>query len=195
MTRKVDCLTLHTFFAIHCSSLEWKWKDQKWTIDSNRSNKHEQKMIRSKIGDIRDVRKGEMLVHCVNCQGSMGAGLAKSIKNKWPEVYQDYVSHVNKSKKVNLLGTVRYFITDGPIVANLFGQLNYGTGARFVSYDALDAGFEAIAEEFRQMPEKIVVNFPLIGCGLAGGYWPVVKEIIEARLPDEGFDKVLWKLE
>lgn len=31
-----------------------------------------------------------VICHQVNCQGVMGAGLAKQIRIRWPEVYVDY---------------------------------------------------------------------------------------------------------
>lgn len=37
------------------------------------------------------------------------------------------------------------------------------------------------------------INFPLIGCGLGGLYWPVVREIIDHRIPDT-FTKNLYRL-
>lgn len=37
-----------------------------------------------------------------------------------------------------------------------------------------------------EAPESYVVGFPLIGCGLAGGDWEIVSELIEKAF--EGFN-------
>ena len=34
--------------------------------------------------------KERIIVHQVNCRGVMGAGIAKQIKEKWPDVYTSY---------------------------------------------------------------------------------------------------------
>ena len=38
----------------------------------------------------------DILCHQVNCQGVMGAGLAKQIRSKYPEVYEQYKEDFSK---------------------------------------------------------------------------------------------------
>ena len=32
----------------------------------------------------------DYICHQVNCQGVMGSGVAKAIRDKWPQVYEEY---------------------------------------------------------------------------------------------------------
>ena len=38
----------------------------------------------------------DVILHQVNCQGVMGSGIAKQVREKYPEVYQHYVSECKK---------------------------------------------------------------------------------------------------
>lgn len=46
-------------------------------------------MIKTVEGNILDAEE-DIICHQVNCKGVMGAGLAKQIKSKYPNVYKDY---------------------------------------------------------------------------------------------------------
>lgn len=156
-------------------------------------------------GDITTAKSG-LILQCVNCKGVMGSGVALAIKTKWPVVEKKYHEFCEKppglmvSREMDLLGrvnavTIKYgYVGDtGLQVLNCFGQLTYGrSGAKHLKYDALDTCLKWILHSYGG--GVIPVHFPLIGCGLAGGHWPVVREIIEHRLPDDLFLKHLWTL-
>ena len=59
---------------------------------------------------------------------------------------------------------------------------------RYTSYDALDEGFKTIAA---RTDENLPIHLPLIGCGLGGGKWPIVRAIIMEHL--KGRDLTLWQ--
>ena len=40
----------------------------------------------------------DIICHQVNCQGAMGAGVAKQIADKWPNVKKEYVKFCNSKK-------------------------------------------------------------------------------------------------
>jgi O-acetyl-ADP-ribose deacetylase (regulator of RNase III) len=148
-------------------------------------------MITERKGDITTVTSG-IILHGVNCQGVMGAGVAKAIRDRWPEVYEGYKRVCDEYEPHSLLGmilTVR--APDMPTVVNCFTQQWYGRDKdkRYVSYDAVDRCMKRVAEKFTDHDD---IHFPLIGCNLGGGHWPVVREIIEFRLPDSRFNKTLW---
>ena len=140
-----------------------------------------------------------LIAHQVNCQGVMGAGVAKAIRQRWPHVYEEYVKFLEPShqklhamRQERVLGkTLFVAVSHGVTVANLFAQMYYGNdGVRYTSYDALDDCMSSVAKEAASKGWN-TINFPLIGCGLAGGHWPIVREIIEHRIPDT-FTKNLW---
>ena len=151
--------------------------------------------IITKKGNLLDA-KG-IIVHGCNCQGVMGSGVALAIKNKWPDVYQQYRdSYELKSPLMNLGQIIPVVVAPDTYVLNAITQKNYGRdGARYVSYDAVTSCFEKVrgwAEHFRQAESRNVsVNFPLLGAGLGGGDWEIISKIIDRTLGDD-IEKILW---
>ena len=47
--------------------------------------------IYSKLGNLLESDM-DYICHQVNCQGRMASGIAKSIREKWPEVYEAYMN-------------------------------------------------------------------------------------------------------
>ena len=41
----------------------------------------------------------DYICHQVNCQGKMNSGIAKSIRDKWPVVYNNYMTKYNETEK------------------------------------------------------------------------------------------------
>jgi O-acetyl-ADP-ribose deacetylase (regulator of RNase III) len=146
--------------------------------------------------DILTVEKG-IICQQVNCQGAMGSGIAKAIRDKWPIVYESYRDYVrlHKSKGVSVLGNMDavnvsdYDANDKCLnnkwVANLFGQEFYGNdGKQYTSYEAFDNALSVLASFciHKKYPD---VYFPyLIGCGLGGGDWKIVSKMIEFYFPN-----------
>lgn len=145
-------------------------------------------MIKYIEGDILELNKDIIICQQVNCRRRMGSGLAKQIREKYPEVYQAYLNYCpeNKNLAINVLGTI--LVTkchDDKIVANLFGQLNYGYNKDIVytDYKALSESiYQAINLAYNlQKPIAFPYN---IGCGLANGNWDKVYKIIESIAND-----------
>ena len=114
----------------------------------------------------------------------MGHGIALQVKEKYPEVYKTYKEFCDNYKDKNdILGEVLFVRTqDEHIIANIFGQLNYGEGLQ-TNYGKLAKGFDSVAENCKK--DKTTVAIPYkIGCGLAHGNWEVVKELIESIFAD-----------
>lgn len=129
----------------------------------------------------------QFIAHQVNCRGVMGAGIALQIKNKYPEVYDAYKVFCNINTAKPPLGkSLCVWTKDNHCVINVFGQLGYGRAQQQTDYDALYSGFAMAAEEIRntfldgnpcyQIPIAIPYG---IGCGLAGGDWKKVEEILK----------------
>lgn len=124
-------------------------------------------------------------LHQVNCKGVMGAGIAKQIRNIYPEVYSQYKADLAAHGDL-MLGCFSMAETkDGKIIFSVFGQDSYGRGELFTSYPALQNGIVASIEKYRSdhnVPEEvqIVAAIPYkIGCGLGGGDWEKVRRILE----------------
>lgn len=131
------------------------------------------------------------IVHGCNAQGRMGSGAAKVLMDRYARVRPTYIAEYERHKReeIPFLGTAHYVINepDEHIVINAITQENCGDdGALYVSYDAIAEVFEqinnaatAITGYVPSMPVMDAVAMPLIGCGLAGGDWKIVSEIIE----------------
>lgn len=136
-------------------------------------------MIFLKDGDILET-DAAIICHQVNCQGVMGGGLAKQIKDKYPSVYTEYnrlCKSVTNSK--DLLGkTSHTMINDYKVVINLFGQEYYGRNKRYTNYVALTQALDDVAR-FCNTFKLYSIAIPYqIGCGLGGGSWDIVYEIL-----------------
>ena len=129
----------------------------------------------------------QFIAHQVNCKGVMGAGLALQIRNKYPEVYNDYKTFCDICVTKSPLGkSLCVWTKDNHCIINVFGQFGYGRRQQQTDYDALYSGFATAAEEIRntfldgnpcyQIPIAIPYG---IGCGLAGGDWEKVEEILK----------------
>ena len=137
-------------------------------------------------GNLLDVTHGH-IVHGCNAQGVMGSGVALSVKKKWPEAFYTYKTDLDHDKEANRpsLGRVfPYKVNDDLIVWNAITQENFGSKSRNVSYDAIETCFRII--DFRINNDhpgtegvKKEIHIPLIGAGLGGGNWEIIREIIE----------------
>ena len=132
---------------------------------------------------IKEVR-GDLLAydakvrcHQVNCKGVMGAGLAKQVKEKYPEAYEQYKAMCDQFGS-SLLGHPQFVIChDGTVMANLFAQDGHGTDAVQTVMGALDDCLSQVANFCFRIDAKPA--FPkLMGCGLAGGNWDDVSKLI-----------------
>lgn len=114
------------------------------------------------------------IAHQVNCQGVMGAGLAKQIRNSYPEVYVNYKKACDNLN--DLLGKIQVIgVGNRRAVVNMFAQDGYGRGGLYTDYSALQSCFVKLRDSLRG-PVAIPRG---IGCGLAGGEWDKVKNIIK----------------
>lgn len=128
-----------------------------------------------------------VIAHGVNCQGVMGSGVAKLVKEKYPEVYKSYKELCDRYSEKSwmmrpLLGGIQLVpIINGPVVINCFTQNKYGSGKQ-VSYDAVDSCFKDIAVYLEDTDEYLAI--PKIGAGLGGGEWSIIEAIIKHHLKD-----------
>jgi len=129
------------------------------------------------------VMKGDfdVIVHGCNCFHTMGSGIAKQIKAKFPNAYHADITTTTKGDKSKLGGYswVEYDNIHGNkfTIINGYTQFTYGQGIH-VNYDAVRGVFHRIAEDFHTSR----IGYPKIGAGLAGGDWPKIQTIINEEL-------------
>lgn len=131
--------------------------------------------------NILDINYG-IIAHQVNCKGVMGAGLAKALRSKYPIIFSRY-------REFCLAGRFRpgmvqfVCVADSLYVCNLAGQDEYSTDKQYTDYAALAIALPKLHQvgQARRLP--IYMPYKM-GCGLAGGDWDVVSELINRHCPD-----------
>ena len=155
-------------------------------------------MIKIINGDILDANE-DIICQQVNCQGVMGSGLAKQIRDKYTEVYVAYKQLCSMYKPNEILGFAQIVeCNDGKLVCNIAGQLNYGKEKQHTDYEALHNGldslFNSVINIKKYKGKSIAIPYK-IGCGLGGGDWDVVYKIIENLVNYYNCDITIYKKE
>ena len=135
----------------------------------------------------------DIICHQVNCQGKMNSGVAKAIREKWPEVYKRY--RVMYENEVDLLGKIQpiYIAENNCAVINMFAQYNYGyDGRRYTSYDAF---WNCLQEIKKYLNPGATIAFPYnIGCVRGGANWNIIHAMIVEVLGKD-YEVELWRLD
>jgi O-acetyl-ADP-ribose deacetylase (regulator of RNase III) len=129
----------------------------------------------------------DVIAQGCNCFCKMNNGIAKTIKEIFPEAFAiDCTTTIGDKSK---LGTLTYIIKDKLIVVNAYTQYGIARDGSALSYDALRKCFQNIKQSFSGKR----IGYPKIGAGLAGGDWNIISKIIDEELKDEDHTLVLWE--
>lgn len=116
--------------------------------------------------------------HQANCFCAMGRGIAPLLVEANPEVLKvDKETEKGSPYKLGKFSVTTD--TSKPLVYNLYGQFHRSKfktrGGINTDYDALESSLESALEDMwkRGITQ---LGIPLIGCGLAGGDWEIVKD-------------------
>lgn len=134
----------------------------------------------------------DIIVHQVNCQGVMGAGIAREIRRKYPKAFTEYKNICATHKPEDLLGCYQSVGCNNKIICNLFGQLTYGSDKKkvYTSYAAFKTSLTAIRDLAKKHNFTIAIPYG-IGCGLANGSWDIVYNLICDIFQD--YDIVIYR--
>lgn len=166
-------------------------------------------MLHYKVGNLLDAPQ-KVIAHQVNCQGKMGSGVAKAIRDGYPKVYEDYLAVCKSISLKDLRGATQAIVVDsGRVVVNLFGQECYGyDGKKYTSYayltKALDYLFKTIYqfntidsnENGSELYSDNAFAIPFkMGCDRGGADWNIVESILEDLSDYYGVDVYIYSLE
>lgn len=143
----------------------------------------------------------DIICHQVNCQGAMGSGLAKQIRDAYPQAYTEYLELVkdyDECERYLLLGRVQYVAIPSTgarrFIANCFAQNMYGHDKRYTNYRALRDCFDQIYAINNVDFQRRNIAIPYgIGCGLAGGDWDIVHKMIKEAFFGYRWDVLICK--
>lgn len=149
-------------------------------------------MIAFKNGDMF-TSDAPYLCHQVNCMGRMGSGIAKTVREKFPNAYKAYMNLCQSDGVTpdDLLGTAQFVECGTQTIVNLFAQRNYGyDGALYTNYEAFRNCLRNIKESAHL---GTTIAFPNgIGCGLGGAKWETILGMIKEELADD-YEVEVWK--
>lgn len=111
--------------------------------------------------------KFDMIVHGCNCKNTMGSGIAKQIKDKYPEAYKADTEY----------DTLPYHKLGNFSRAKIYSSTNFTIVNAYTQYDYLPRGqdhfeyasFAVILQKLAHYWGNYDFGFPYIGMGLAGG--------------------------
>jgi len=147
--------------------------------------------IKYVIGDaINPIGGKEMkfIVHCCNNIGAWGAGFVLALSRRWgmPELMYRKWAQERPNELRESLGRIQVVPVEKDImVINIIGQEGTGSkdGIPPIRYDAIKEGLDKVQEIMETYSGKsCTLHMPRIGCGLAGGDWAKIEEIIKETI-------------
>ena len=162
--------------------------------------------------------KTKIIVHICNDVGAWGKGFVIAISKKWEQPETEYQNWYKKkegiqtdtvqferlenrdnysSEKKFELGNVQFVKVSNDIwVANMIAQrntINDKDGLPPIRYSYVSECLERVSKFAKR--NKASVHMPRIGCGLAGGNWTQIEEIINNNLIAHEIDTTVYDFE
>lgn len=145
------------------------------------------------------------LAHGVNCVGAMGAGIAVSFKNKFPDMYQEYNARCKRGLLIPGYCWVwqttwddgHFYNKDGRIEMRQVDYTIYNLAIKShwklpASYVAMEGSLKNLAKELKEREVKEIA-MPWIGCGLGGLSKQVVKKLLENTLASSTTKVIIYE--
>lgn len=153
-----------------------------------------------KVGCIIEAGKNgdiNVLIQQNNCFCTRKSGIAPLIDKAFGVGYADDMT--TKGGKFKL-GT--YVVEHSPLYENLivvfmYSQYDYGRQKKqYTDYLAMKVSLSRWAYENKEHKETDIIGIPYgMGCGLGGGEWNIVEQIIKDTLCYYDYNVVIYKLE
>lgn len=135
--------------------------------------------------NILDVNSG-VILHGCNAQFAMKSGVALQLRDKYPNIYDEYRQMCSKFKHdFERLGQYcKVWVDKDLFVINIISQLYYGyDGQRYSDYSAINSAFKGIAHDFALSPKTQFYLPYRIFCDRGGADWNIVSKMIDYYLP------------
>lgn len=125
----------------------------------------------------------KFIVHICNNVGYWNKGFVNAISKRWSKPRLEYINWFKQ--KTMKLGEIQIVhVESTTYVINVIGQhsIRTPTNRKPVRYDAIEKGLTKVALKAKEMNASI--HMPRIGCGLGGGDWDTIEQIINRTLKD-----------
>ena len=151
--------------------------------------------IKGDLLELFDNGEFDIIVHGCNCVNTMGAGIAKQIKEKYPEVYYADMYYpldfgIARLGNGNLVPIKKNNYEK--YIANCYTQIYPGPNANLI---AIRMCLIKLANSLEDNYYCYKIGLPLIGCGIGGLKFEDVKPIIQEELKDSDVTVVFWDKE
>jgi O-acetyl-ADP-ribose deacetylase (regulator of RNase III) len=139
----------------------------------------------------------KLIVHGCNAHGVMGSGVAKIVRDDYPEAYEQYKAEYELARDNGEfaleMGSVGFVKSNGKVIGNAVTQYNYGgkEGVRYVDYEAVSNSIHEIIDWCLNNGHTQFA-MPKIGAGLGGGNWDIIEMIIADDLRGHGVHCVVY---
>lgn len=138
----------------------------------------------------------DVIAHQVNCKGVMGAGVAKQIKQNLmtKDSFSEYCNLCKTMSANVLLGSDHWCKAyNGKDIVNMFGE-DIPTGKKLdTNYSALNSCLLLLMKKAKEHKQSIALP-GYLGCGLAGGDWNLVYDMIKNAAETHGVDVTIYYL-
>ena len=134
------------------------------------------------------------ICHVCNDVGAWGRGFTRSLSSLSPEPERRYRDALKQLSPHPLGGCTITKVNPSLFVANMIAQHGLPTRAKrvVIDYPALEMCLEFVGKVAADW--GVSCHMPRIGCGIAGGDWHVVSEIIERTLCAKGVRVFVYDL-
>ena len=118
-------------------------------------------------------------MHSCNCFHTFGAGIALSVRQKYPEAFDADRKHGRRGD-MSRLGKFSYVKAhDDKYIYNIYGQYNFGTWSRMTNYEAMYNGMFLVKEHAINNNVNRIGLPNNMGCKLGGGDFRIIRTMIE----------------
>jgi O-acetyl-ADP-ribose deacetylase (regulator of RNase III) len=124
------------------------------------------------VGDIFQ-SEAQTLINAVNCVGVMGKGIALEFKNRFPEMYEDYVSRCAR-KEVKLGEPYLFHRATRPQIINFPTKDHWKALSRIKD---IEQGLKYLLAHYKEWGVTYLA-IPALGCGNGQLEWSKVKPLI-----------------
>lgn len=131
------------------------------------------KIIKGDLLNLAEQGEFDVIVQGCNCFNTMGSGIARQIREQYPQAFAADCKTV--SGDYDKLGTYTWCSAESFILINAYTQYDFSRGSDVFEYTSFDMILQKLAHDWPAGR----FGFPKIGCGLARGNETRIMGMIE----------------
>lgn len=134
--------------------------------------------VKGNLIDLAEKGEFNIIVQGCNCFETMGSGIAREIKERYPEAYEADITY-SHAGDYDKLGCYSVMLGKQFNIINAYTQYDFNRAGS--SVDVFEyASFELILQKLAHKYPTIKFGFPYIGMGLAGGDSTKILSMLES---------------